>query len=1426
MWLNALSDGSAINSQARNIYVGALAKPYIACSRTTTSSGSLSSVLAFKRFHGNNRGCCKVYQPVLRTYGVSPSIAQNRALGSTITGTLSFHGAFSKCMLGVIKWNANGCLPFTTSRSAGNEVKKRGGIKLTSRNKKHSGVNTSKKCQTEQQQFKESPKNTKASLTHSPANGHVDVAERKKPMKTKSTCNSKIENAKHSSPKNNKGSSRTVITREVNVQEPVNNSTELFTTSGSAGIEVKKSGGMKLNSRKKHSGLNISKKCETEQRQIQESSKTTKAGSKDSPANGHVDVAETNNSLKTQSAFKSMIAKGKPSSPKNNKGRSTVLSKREVQDPINSSMEPFTTSGSAGNEVKESGRMNLNSRKKNHSRLNISMKYQTELQQIQESSKTTKAISKHSPTNAYVDVAETSEPIKTESSPKFKIAKGKRSLPKNNERQSSTSLKREMNDQGPLNSSKRPITASHKPQAKEIGWSKINESKNTNKNNIMIEKIDKRISAEDADQKSEVAVMKAKTRAPPKVNNEQATKTNIKETKTAKKHSTNVVQKLQQAAAGERTKSGNTKVFGNQGVPLKESRMTRLTKVKKKELPDNVKSVPGKLSEKKAANTSVHSEGKVLVVVESATKAKTIQKYLGDAFVVLASYGHVRDLAGRAGSVRPEEGFDMVWEVPSTAWQHIRAIEEASTRASSVVLASDPDREGEAIAWHVTEMLKMQGSWKENMLVKRVVFHEITESAIRNAMQTPRDISMDLVNAYLARRALDYLIGFNISPILWRKLPGCQSAGRVQSAALSLICEREKEIEDFVSQEYWTIEAEACNSEWPVPGTNSAVMTMVTHVDGKKLEKFTIKSEAEAMEVVEKVSSSKFKVLNMKRTTKRKTAPLPYITSTLQQDAANKLNFRAFRTMMVAQKLYEGVKISDNEVVGLITYMRTDGLRISEDALKSIHLQVTERYGQAYAVKEVRKFVKKVKNAQEAHEAIRPTDIRRLPSMLADVLEDDALKLYTLIWCQTMACQMSDAEKSQISVSFGNEDGSLLLRSSASAISFPGYLAVFKDNEIQHDKGEDDPEKMEDNKFSFLSQLKVRDPIDMIKAKVLPHLTEPSPRYSEGTLVKKLEELGIGRPSTYAPILKTLEAREYVTIKNRQINPEFRGRMVSAFLSHYFPEIIDYGFTADLESQLDNISAGRAKWKNLLNKFWESFNRDCGRVIKIDVHQVENMLGQTFGDHLFAALPGESRLCPACEDGTLNFKVSRHGAGYFIGCDKYPKCSYIARTMFSEEDKEDKLGPIDTKLFPPPKILGIDPNSNQEIFLKHGPYGCYVQLGVDRKGFTPKRVNASQIKDISSFTLEDAVDMLRYPVLLGKHPADEEPVELRRTKTGFAVRHRHFIAVVPKNVDHQTVTLDIAVQMLKGPGARRTGRPSVAKSKRSQIKAKKLYSTL
>lgn len=1210
MWLNAVSDGQAINSQARNIYAGALANPSIASSSITTPSGCLSSLLDFKRFHANNRGCCKRYQTMLRTPGVSPGIAQNRVLGSTITGTLSFHGALCKSMLGANKWYANGCLPFTASRSAGNEVQKSGGKKLTSRNKKHSGVNTSKKCQTEQRQIKESPKTTKASLKHSPANDHVDVAERKKPMETKSTSNSKIANGKHSSPKNNKRPSRTVMRREVNVKEPVNNSTKPFTSSGSAGIEVKKSGGMELNSRKKHSGLSTLKKCETEQRQIQESLKTTKASSKNSPANDHVDVAETNKPMKTQSVSKSMIAKGKLSSPKNNKGTSSALSKREVQDPINSSTETLTTSGSAGNEVKKSGMM------------------------------------------------------------------------------------------------------------------------------------------------------------------------------------------------------------------------IRPTKVKEKELPDNVKLVPRKLSEKKKANTFVHSEGKVLVVVESATKAKTIQKYLGDAFVVLASYGHVRDLAGRAGSVRPDEGFDMVWEVPSTAWQHIRAIEEASTRASSVVLASDPDREGEAIAWHVTEMLKMQGSWKENMLVKRVVFHEITESAIRNAMEAPRDISMDLVNAYLARRALDYLIGFNISPILWRKLPGCQSAGRVQSAALSLICEREKEIEDFVCQEYWTIEAEACTSQRPVLGTNPAAMTMVTHVDGKKLEKFTIKSEAEAMEVVEKVSSSKFKVLNLKRITKRKTAPLPYITSSLQQDASNKLHFRASHTMKVAQKLYEGVRISDNEVVGLITYMRTDGLRISEDALKSIHLQVTERYGQAYAVKEVRKFVKKVKNAQEAHEAIRPTDIRRLPSILANVLEEDALKLYTLIWCRTMACQMSEAKISQISVIFGNEDESLLLRSSASAISFPGYLAVFKDNEIERGKCEDDPEKMEDNKFSFLSQLKVRDPIDMIKAKVLPHLTEPPPRYSEGTLVEKLEELGIGRPSTYAPILKTLEGREYVTIRSRRIFPEFRGRMVSAFLSHYFPEIIDYGFTAYLESELDNISAGRAKWKNMLSKFWESFNRDCGRVIKIDVHQVENMLGQTFGDHLFAALPGESRMCPACEDGTLSFKVSRHGAGYFIGCDKYPKCSYIARTMFTEEDGEEKLSLIDTKKFPPPKILGIDPNSNQQIFLKHGPYGCYVQLGDDQKGLRPKRANVSQIKDISSFTLEDALEMLRYPIVLGKHPDDKEPVELRRTKTGFSVSHDMFRAAVPKNVDHQTVTLDIAVQMLKGAGVKKMGRPSAVKSKWRQGKPKILNSTL
>ncbi|KAM1618126.1 hypothetical protein ACFX1R_018318 [Malus domestica] len=800
--------------------------------------------------------------------------------------------------------------------------------------------------------------------------------------------------------------------------------------------------------------------------------------------------------------------------------------------------------------------------------------------------------------------------------------------------------------------------------------------------------------------------------------------------------------------------------------------------------------------------------GKTVVVVESATKAKVIQGYLDDMFEVLPSYGHVRDLAARSGSVRPDDDFSMVWEVPSAAWTHLNSIKVALTGAETLILASDPDREGEAIAWHIIEMLQQQDALREDVTVARVVFHEITEASIKSALQAPREIDENLVHAYLARRALDYLIGFKISPLLWRKLPGCQSAGRVQSAALALLCDREMEIDEFKPQEYWTTAVELKKKEKDSSVNAPSFPAYLTHYDSKKLNQFSISSHTEAKEIEQQINSENFQVVNSKKNKMRKNPPTPYITSTLQQDAANKLHFSAAYTMKLAQKLYEGVQLSDGKATGLITYTRTDGLHISDEACKDVRSLVIERYGQNFASESARKFFKKVKNSQEAHEAIRPTDVRRLPSLLRGVLDEDSMKLYTLIWCRTVACQMEPVTIEQIQLNIGNAHNSIVLRSLSSRVEFPGYQAVLEDMEAQAVKYKEHEGNSHDEAFVLLNSLKYRDPLDIGKVELKEHRTQPPPRYSEAALIKKLEELGIGRPSTYASTLKVLQGRNYVTVKSRVLHPEFRGRMLSAFLGNHFSEVTDYSFTADMETELDNVSAGLTEWKGLLKDYWTRFSTYCERTSTVHIHQVEKMMEKKFGDFLFASLPDQSRTCPYCAEGSLIFKVSRFGAGYFIGCDQHPQCKYIAKTFYSDEEEEEEDGQKKNSGMEEPKLLGLSPVSSEKVLLKKGPYGCYVQLGEDRKTYVPKRANVSHIKDVNSITLEYALELLRYPVTLGKHPADGQPVILKVSKVGFAVRHRRTIASVPKYSKPTEITLEGALKLLSGKDVRKIGRPT------------------
>ncbi|BAT74274.1 uncharacterized protein HKW66_Vig0003750 [Vigna angularis] len=796
--------------------------------------------------------------------------------------------------------------------------------------------------------------------------------------------------------------------------------------------------------------------------------------------------------------------------------------------------------------------------------------------------------------------------------------------------------------------------------------------------------------------------------------------------------------------------------------------------------------------------------GKSVVVVESVTKAKVIKGYLGDMYEVLPSYGHVRDLAARSGSVRPDEDFSMVWEVPAPAWTHLKSIKVALSGAENLILASDPDREGEAIAWHIIEMLQQQGALHDNISLARVVFQEITEKSVKGALQTPRQIDINLVQAYLARRALDYLIGFNISPLLWRKLPGCQSAGRVQSAALALICDREMEIDEFKSKEYWTVEVQLKKEDLG-SNTNFIFPARLTHFDSKKLNQFSITSDAEARHIQSNIDSANFHVVCLKKSKTRRNPPTPYITSTLQQDAANKLHFTASHTMKLAQKLYEGVELSDGVAVGLITYIRTDGFHISDEAVANIRSLIIERYGQDFAAQSAPKYFKKVKNAQEAHEAIRPTDIRKLPSMLAGILDEESLKLYTLIWSRTVSCQMEPAVIEQIHLDIGNGDKSIVLRTASSMVEFPGYQAVYTDvvAEAVHDKDRDDSSP--DKTFGVLNSLKTGDPLCVVQTEPCEHHTQPPPRYSEASLVKKLEELGIGRPSTYASTIKVLRDRNYVTVKNRVLSPEFRGRMVSAFLSHHFSEVTDYSFTADMETELDNVSAGLTEWKGLLRDYWTRFKSYCERTSNVHIHQVEKMLEKKFGDFLFASLPDQNRVCPSCMEGTLIFKVSRFGAGYFIGCDQHPTCKYIAKTLYGTEEEEDSSQP--STRVEEPKLLGVTSGSNEKVLLKTGPYGFYVQLGDDRKGYIPKRASVSHVKDVGTITLEDALELLQYPLTLGNHPKDGQPVILKLARVGFSVRHRRTIASVPKNIKPTDVTLEKALEFLSGKDVRRSGRP-------------------
>ncbi len=764
-----------------------------------------------------------------------------------------------------------------------------------------------------------------------------------------------------------------------------------------------------------------------------------------------------------------------------------------------------------------------------------------------------------------------------------------------------------------------------------------------------------------------------------------------------------------------------------------------------------------------------------VVVVESPGKVKSINKYLGDDYKVLASYGHVRDLPSKDGSVLPDEDFAMSWNVEPKAQKRINDIADAMKGADTLILATDPDREGEAISWHVLETLTKKKAIK-GAKVERVVFNAITKSAVTEAMKHPRQIDMELVDAYLARRALDYLVGFTLSPVLWRKLPGSRSAGRVQSVSLRLVVDREIEIESFKTQEYWTVEADV-NA-----GADSFLARLTKHA-GKRLTKFDLGNETSALAAKAAVERGVFKVSSVEKKPGTRTPAPPFTTSTLQQEASRKLGFSAQRTMQAAQKLYEGIDIG-GETVGLITYMRTDGVQVANEALDDARSVIAGRYGASYVPEKPRIYRTKAKNAQEAHEAIRPTSLARNPGSLR--LESDLGRLYELIWKRMIASQMEAARIERTTVDMDSADGQTTLRATGQVVLFDGYLAVYEE-------GRDDDADEDGGRLPV-----IREGADakVLASRADQHFTEPPPRYSEASLVKKMEELGIGRPSTYASILTVLRDREYVRMDKNRFIPEDKGRLVTAFLEQFFHRYVEYDFTAELEEKLDLVSAGELNWKALLREFWTAFHAAVGEIGELRVSNVLDALNESLGPHIFPDKGDGSdpRLCPTCHKGQLSLKVGRYGA--FIGCSNYPECRFTRPIAQQEGEEAGEAGD---------RELGIDPVSGNVIWLKNGRFGPYVE---EVGGEKPKRASLPKGWPPATMDIDKAMRLLRLPREVGAHPEDGGMILAGIGRYGPYVQHNGTYANLENAEEVFDVGLNRAVTVLaeKRAGGSRPGR--------------------
>lgn len=713
-----------------------------------------------------------------------------------------------------------------------------------------------------------------------------------------------------------------------------------------------------------------------------------------------------------------------------------------------------------------------------------------------------------------------------------------------------------------------------------------------------------------------------------------------------------------------------------------------------------------------------------LVVVESPAKAKTINKYLGSDYKVLASYGHIRDLPSKDGSVDPDNDFAMTWEFSPVGKKHLNDIIAALKDCDTLILASDPDREGEAIAWHILEELKEKKKLNGKK-IERVVFHEITKSAVKEGIENPREIDQDLVSAYMARRALDYLVGFNLSPILWRKLPGSKSAGRVQSVALRLICDRENEIDKFKAEEYWTIDVDLLTAQ------KAEMLTHLINLDGKKLDKFTINSEEKALAAKAKIEAQDFAISNVERKKASRYPAPPFTTSTLQQEAARKLRFSAKKTMQVAQKLYEA---------GIITYMRTDAVNLSKEAIKACREAIEKYFGASYLPKTAKEYKNKTKNAQEAHEAIRPSDVMNTPKKMELKLDSDAYKLYELIWKRTVACQMNPAILDRVVVDAKSADGKILLRANGQVIQFDGFLKLYQESK---DDSDDDDEN------AILPNVETGESVEKKEIKPAQHFTTPPPRFTEASLVKKLEELGIGRPSTYANIIAVLQERKYVKVEKLRFIPEDRGRIVTVFLENFFKKYVEYDFTAQMEEFLDDVSAGAMQWKKLLAGFWAKFIKNIDEVKPLQLTEVINKIDEALSAHLFPPREDGSdpRICPKCGKGRLSIKFGKFGA--FLGCSNYPECSYTKPLTDTKEEEEEAANASAQKLASGEDKILCQMNE-QNVYLRKGPYGYYVQLG-DASGNTekPKRCSLPKFVKPEELTAEQAQILLSLPRDLG-----------------------------------------------------------------------------